>query len=279
VAVTGQKKFCHYQARFLPHLPLYFAHHLVKPQGGRMETEVSQVQAALLDLLARAHAVQQAWAAALSDAERQASGSAEQWAAKDTLAHIAFWQQTQAERIAAARQGAVPRDTNDFETINGQVFEEKHVQTWEQAQADAERAYAALVSEVRAAGTALLTDPSRLPWKTERALTSSILGNGFWHPFEHIARSYAERGDLASASAVQQQVVSAEDALQHIPGEQGAALYNAACFFATTRQPDRALALLPEALRLRPDLVEWSKQDSDLDSLRDLPDFQALYES
>ena len=55
------------------------------------------------------------------------------------------------------------------------------------------------------------------------------------------------------------------------------ALYNLACFYATTGQPDKALPLLPEALRLRPDLVEWSKEDSDLDTLRDMPAFQALY--
>src|SRR5215471_12146480 len=33
-----------------------------------------------------------------------------------------------------------------------------------------------------------------------------------------------------------------------------------------------------EALPLIPSLVEWSKQDTDLDSLRDIPAFQALYE-
>ena len=42
---------------------------------------------------------------------------------------------------------------------------------------------------------------------------------------------------------------------------------------------DQALALLPEALRLQPDLVEWSKEDTDLSSLHDLPAYQALYES
>ena len=36
-------------------------------------------------------------------------------------------------------------------------------------------------------------------------------------------------------------------------------------------------AELAEALRLNPDLIEWSKQDSDLDSIRDDPAYQALY--
>jgi hypothetical protein len=59
----------------------------------------------------------------------------------------------------------------------------------------------------------------------------------------------------------------------------GEALYNLACFYAVSGQADRALALLPEALRLRPDLIEWSKEDTDLVSLHSLPGYQALYEA
>jgi len=29
-------------------------------------------------------------------------------------------------------------------------------------------------------------------------------------------------------------------------------------------------------MKLSPNLIEWSKQDGDLDSLRELPEFQAL---
>jgi hypothetical protein len=36
---------------------------------------------------------------------------------------------------------------------------------------------------------------------------------------------------------------------------------------------------LPEALRIQPDVVEWSKEDPDLVSLHSLPAYQALYES
>jgi hypothetical protein len=52
-----------------------------------------------------------------------------------------------------------------------------------------------------------------------------------------------------------------------------------ACFYATSGQADKALALLPEALRIQPDVVEWSKEDSDLISLHGLVAYQALYES
>ena len=90
-----------------------------------------------------------------------------------------------------------------------------------------------------------------------------------------------ERAECISmaASELLEKAVVQEQALGTLPNDRGAALYNLACFYATTGQPDKALPLLPQALRLRPDLVEWSKQDSDLDVLRDLPAFKALYEA
>jgi hypothetical protein len=55
------------------------------------------------------------------------------------------------------------------------------------------------------------------------------------------------------------------------------AIYNLACLYAVTGRPHRALKLLPEALRLDPWLVEFSKHDADLETLRNDPAFQALY--
>jgi hypothetical protein len=59
----------------------------------------------------------------------------------------------------------------------------------------------------------------------------------------------------------------------------GTITYNLACFYALDDQPRPALEKLGQALKLNPGLVDWSKEDSDLDSLRELPDFQALYEA
>ena len=66
-------------------------------------------------------------------------------------------------------------------------------------------------------------------------------------------------------------------ALDNSDEARGAVSYNQGCFWALAGQPDRAIALLRSALALRPDLIEWSQQDTDLVSLRDLPDFQAIY--
>lgn len=60
------------------------------------------------------------------------------------------------------------------------------------------------------------------------------------------------------------------------PEELGGALYNMACFYAKLDYSERALTALSEALQLRPSLTEWAKQDSDLASLHNNPDFQTL---
>lgn len=242
-----------------------------------MEMETTPVQQALLGLLERANAAQRAWIAGLGDAEQNTAGTAEEWSAKDILAHITFWEQVTCERLAAARSGAEPRDLGDFQPINERIFEERRAQPWEQVRADSEQTYAALTEQVRAIDEQTLTDPQRFAWANGRALTASILGNGFWHPLEHVARFYTANGDPERAADLLDRAVVREKALEQLPSDRGAALYNLACFYATTAQADRALPLLPEALRLRPDLVEWSKEDSDLDTLRDMPAFKALY--
>ena len=70
-----------------------------------------------------------------------------------------------------------------------------------------------------------------------------------------------------------------QQSLDDSPRNHSLALYNLACFYATTGQHDRALSSLPEALQLNPDLIEWSKKDADLDSLRNDPAFGDLYRS
>ncbi len=50
------------------------------------------------------------------------------------------------------------------------------------------------------------------------------------------------------------------------------------CFFSLNDKADRAIELLREAFALNAGLLEWSQQDSDLDALRELPEYQALFE-
>ena len=57
----------------------------------------------------------------------------------------------------------------------------------------------------------------------------------------------------------------------------GALDYNAACIFARAGKLDGAFGLLEAALAQRKDLIEWSKQDPDLVSLRADPRMGKIY--
>ena len=84
------------------------------------------------------------------------------------------------------------------------------------------------------------------------------------------------RGELARANQMQ---IAATEALLALSDWRNVARYNLACFYALTGQKDKALVELRESLQINLDLIEWSKHDSDLDSLRDDPAFRALYQS
>jgi len=53
-------------------------------------------------------------------------------------------------------------------------------------------------------------------------------------------------------------------------------MYNAACAYALLGDRDKALDLLEDVLPHHRHRLEWARHDSDLDSLRDEPRFQAL---
>jgi tetratricopeptide (TPR) repeat protein len=92
----------------------------------------------------------------------------------------------------------------------------------------------------------------------------------------HMADIYLERGDVQGAQAVQESVAEGLAGLDESAAWQGRTQYNLACFYALHNTHERALALLKTAMKYSPNLVEWSKQDNDLDTLRELPDFQAM---
>jgi tetratricopeptide (TPR) repeat protein len=236
---------------------------------------MNETKARLIELLDRAYADQQAFVATLSEADRSAVGTLKQWAIKDAISHSAFWQRVSVERIAAIVQGNEPPNFDDYLPINDAHFEAHRDRSWAATLAEAREAHRALVAQTESLSEEDLTDPQRFAHAKGRALARSIISNGFWHPEAHLAQLYVEQGEVERANQLQEEVTTMMEA---IPEERRAARYNLACFYAISGQKARALAELATALKLNPDLVEWSKQDSDLDSLRDDPAYQALYQ-
>jgi tetratricopeptide (TPR) repeat protein len=76
---------------------------------------------------------------------------------------------------------------------------------------------------------------------------------------------------LAAGEYEQAEALIRESLAAH-PGD-GASLYELACVEARAGKPDAAIEHLREAVAARPEVREWGADDSDLDSLRDRPDF------
>ena len=66
-----------------------------------------------------------------------------------------------------------------------------------------------------------------------------------------------------------------EDGLRVHP-ESPSLQYNLACLEAVEGRRDRALAALAEAIRIRPEVAGWAREDDDFASLRDDSEFRAL---
>ncbi len=239
--------------------------------------EQSQRKPRLIALLMQAHANQKTLVVGLGESERAAVGVAEQWSVKDHIAHITAWKQRQVLRLMAVARGDIPPAYEDVEQLNVATFEENRARPWTDVEADAERAAAELVARVEELSEEALFNPEHFPHQNGRPIWRSVLGNGYLHPQEHIARIHVERGAIDQATRIQEAVVENMHSLDPDPASHGVGFYNLACFYATTNQPVKALVVLPEALRLNPELVEWSRQDPDLESLRNDPRYGALY--
>lgn len=227
----------------------------------------------ILELLHFAHRQEQELMSTLDEAER--------WSAKDFLVNIMLWKELQTQKLAAAVRGETPpewRDGQLVDQINNRALEKYRDVPFQDVQQEAERIFAAFMAQIESMSEEELSDPARYEWSDGEALWHETLGNGLWHPFSQMVALSMQRGNRETAVQLQETLLEAVRRADLPPETLGVALYNQACFYAMNGWPEKALSLLPEALRIRPTLVEWSRHDSDLDSLRADPRFLALYE-
>jgi tetratricopeptide (TPR) repeat protein len=237
---------------------------------------MAELKTRLIQLLDLAESFRQQILADFSGEADQRSGTWEQWTLKDELAHVIAWELNALARMAALIHAELVPDFSDYERINRAIFDTNRDRTRAEIVAEGDRAQADFITLIRSLSEDDLAHPGHFSDQEARSLAEQILGNGFEHPVVHYADYYRRRGDLAKAT---QLYAAGVTAVADWPEQYGEARYNLACFYALNGQTELALSELREALQLRPDLIEWSRQDTDLAVLRAAPAYQALYQS
>jgi tetratricopeptide (TPR) repeat protein len=242
----------------------------------------------LVDVLQRTRDEELRFLDSLSEEERAAVGTTEAWAAKDVFAHVVAWKLRAAQSLAAARGGEPPLAFDgDIDVRNAAIFEQYRDRSWDDVLALLDQAHAELVENVQGLSDDDLLDTDRFPWQEGRPLWRTTAGTGCLHPLLHLVELALKRGDAQYAVEMFEGQMPALAALNEAPAWRGLLTYDLACFYALrlgsgqalSGDKDRAIAHLAQALELNEDVIEWSKEDPDLASLRDEPAYQALYTS
>ena len=229
----------------------------------------------LIRALKRGRDAEQEFIQSLSDENRSEAGKADAWAAKDECAHMAVWQQRRAISYMAWGRGEAMLAFDDYNRINAEDFESNRGLPWSDVQVSLEQGSGMMIDCAQAlTEEQLRANPDEGPPMWVR-----IIGVGFTHSIMHITDYLFRHDEVEKASALWEEAVGLLVDLDQDNNWQGTCRYNLACSYARSGQAERAVETLREALRLNPGLVEWSKSDSDFNSIRERPDYQALYEN
>ncbi len=238
-------------------------------------TDIS-LQQQVVEVVRQSRQAERDAALCLNPAEREMQGTKETWTFKDGLVHINAWKVVLAENLADGRAGREADTVPNFQAFNDSMFERFRTASWDDVNAYADEVVATLIAEIEQHDDTQLQQPDFYPWiRNGDTITSQILGSCFAHTFQHLGEFYLKRGEAERAISLYAIVIPAYQTLSPTPRAVGTASYNQACLYAQMGRGDLALPLITAAFAQRPDLIEWSRKDTDLDLIRD--ELQTLY--
>jgi len=231
----------------------------------------------LLDVLRFAHQQEMAFIDRLTPEQRTAPGQADDWSAKDIIAHLSTWKMRMLDRLqAAVRDARLPADERSDDAINAEIYEMHHDKSWDEIRQMAEDAYRRVAEYVEAAPEHHLTDPALSVHRDGRAPWQALVSEYVSHAMIHLWDYHLRQGEPERAITLQEATTAQAREFDN-PAVVGIAVYNLACVYARAGRSQDAIRALGESLRLQPQLRGWSKEDPDLASLHEEPSYQALY--
>lgn len=213
------------------------------------------------------------FAAELNENERNAVGAPDNWSAKDVVGHLGTWQGRLVDEIEAVEsEGKLP-EWGELEAANLEIYKQNEHKSWEEVWDDTKRN-----NQIAIARTAIVKDEVLdIQVQDGRTFGRVIFGNSFIHWIDHILNCYLDRGNVAGAERLIEMEVRELEGFDPSPRILAVGRYNQACFYSKTKQVEKAVSLLRQVFQVRPDLMDWARQDNDLVNLHGVKTYEDLF--
>lgn len=193
------------------------------------------------------------------------------WTAAQLMFHVCRWRERLRDGLSQLQKGReVTAPPDDIDGVNEVELAEGRGLALEEAAARSDAAVGELIDLYAALG--------ERPFKWYRADTTAeaAIRNSYFHPRNHIAEHFIERGDRARGSQIFEMTV-ADLRRAEVPGHTlGPALLNLASVRVVEGRRAEALRLVAEAVPMRADLRAAAANDPELALLKDDPRFRAI---
>lgn len=211
-----------------------------------------------------------AFAGGLGEAERTTPGLVDRWAAHDVLAHVGYSVQRSNETLPLRLRGEEPPPGLN----NDETYHRYKTASWEDIRTTIRQAFETKLEQVRDLSDERLNTEAE--WLNGQPLWRGITGSAFLHPLIHLIQTLIERGEYEKALQLNERAVAMGERLDTSPGWLGTFTYNTGCYYALMGKKQPALEHLEQGLRMAPNLVPFAREDTDLVSLQNDADFQAM---
>lgn len=228
-------------------------------------------------LVRLAHEAEQSYIDALSEEEVAIVGKSDDWSPKDILAHMTAWKEQVVVNYQAGKRGETEPEQSNYEELNLEFFEKHHARSWDEILEYREQTQQSLFKELEAMPEADLKLTEGIPMLAGRPFWRMAVGIAYTHPMGHLRDPVLARGDFARAVEMQEDVCRLLSELDDDDAWMGAQRYNLACIYSLVGQKEKAIRILRGALKMTPELMEWSKEDPDFKPIREHPDYKAIY--
>jgi len=128
-------------------------------------------------------------AAALNDVQLSQPGAEGEWAVKDSIAHIAYWQQREADYLNNSRGGGSDRayeSDYNVDAINAWIHVNSRGRSAHDIMAEYRKSYQSLTEEISHLSQADLDSTNKFPWTEGDTLWNTLAEETYKHVAEHL---------------------------------------------------------------------------------------------